>query len=159
TVQTASGAAPGIVTLTGTNAGLRFSDFQTFNGATVNIGSTSSGNSAVLAVGQSDGSTVGSSQLILGSGVTLNSSGGNKFAVLTGKTNTDTIINNGTIQAAATGGFFTIAGPMTNNGGIAVTNGDIVGFGVSPSTPNANTVASGQITLNNAKVGPGAGSL
>lgn len=123
TAEDASGNLPGTVTVTGQAASLTFNDTETFNNATINLGS-STGVASVLAGGSGNTSAV----LTLGPNVTVHHAGAN--AALAGA---GTLINQGTIDASLSGGNFGIQvgnvltpGTFTNQGLIHVSNGDKV---------------------------------
>ena len=157
----AAGTGAGTINDTGYGSALYFDNTQTFNNATINLGSTSEDynyNSFLEEYDQSGTGTV----LTLGSNVTIDESGYaqvsdsgdagdgivNQGAIEQSGTGSDLVINgnsftnSGTITAASSGGALTIAPTtFTNSGTLAVSNGDAV------TIEAANFSNAGSITL------------
>jgi hypothetical protein len=122
TVTGSNGTGAGAVDLTATQAALNFTTTETFDSAVVTIGNTTGYSSHLSAA-------TASATLTLGSGLTINDAGYN--GVLGGP---GAIVNQGKIDAATNGGDFSIgSASFTNQGTIAVTNGDAVEIGVDPN--------------------------
>jgi hypothetical protein len=142
----AAGTGAGTINDTGYGSILYFDNTQTFNNATINLGSTSEDyiyNSFLEEYDQSGTGTV----LTLGSNVSIDESGYaqiadsgdagdgivNQGAIEQSGTGSDLVINgnsftnSGTITAASSGGALTIdPTTFTNSGTLAVSNGDAV---------------------------------
>ena len=149
TANNLAGTAPGTINLTGEYDYIYFEGNQTFNNATINLGSTSgyydtiynydtSGTGSVLTLGpnvivnQAINETSGYAE--------LNSAGSNHAG--------DGIINQGTINAEAVNGSFYIEPyNFTNQGTINVSNGDKLYIEPSVGLTNA---ASGNISVTGA---------
>jgi hypothetical protein len=131
----AAGGGSGTINLTGNEAALIYTGTATLNDVTVDLGSV-------------DGSYLDgeSGTLTLGSGTSLVQSG--VQAYLGDYVNAETFVNQGTITAGYSGGYFNIAGPgFTNAGKINVTNGDTADI-FSTSWKNTGTItASGTGTV------------
>jgi hypothetical protein len=110
TVQNEDGSSPGTVTINGADSTLLFNDTETFDNATVVIGSADG----------LDGLDAGGT-LTLGQGVLVETTSAFLSDSLGGN---GTIINNGSILADATSGTMSLESPsFINNGGITVTDG------------------------------------
>jgi hypothetical protein len=128
----ATGSGAGSIALTGGGSNIDFIGSQTLDNATVSLGGTAStGYAQQITAGYYNESAA--TTLTLGAHVLLSQSG--TYATLGGYTTNDVIINNGTITAAYTSGFFN-AGGLINNGTILVANGD----DVSAIGGNAGTI-------------------
>ena len=109
-VNTAAGKAGGTINDTGLDSVLYFENTQTFNNATINLGSMDFSVSSQLDV-------TGAGTLTLGSGVTIDVSGGAE--IYTGGSTGDGIVNQGTISQTASGSFSSLpASSLTNSGTI-----------------------------------------
>jgi hypothetical protein len=142
-VNNASGTSAGTINDTGANSTLYFDKTQTFNNATINLGSTSGGGSVLTEYDSTGAGTV----LTLGAGVTIDESGaadietgrhtgdgivnqgnisqtaGDAYLLVAG----NSLTNSGTITAGSSGGAMTIEpGAFTNSGTLAVSNADAV---------------------------------
>jgi len=125
-VLAADGTSPGTVTVDGNYATLEFNDSETFDNATVVLGS---------ATGIDMLDTEGT--LTLGSGVTVETAATIATDMITGS---GTLINDGTILADAASGTFAIEpSSFVNNGVLTVTGG--VEMDIEPYGTFANTGA------------------
>jgi len=140
TMTGAGGIGVGAIYLTGNSSSLLFTTSATLNNATVNLGAASG-----IAVIDLYGSN--SLTLTLGKGLTIVADAADGTAYLGGYYYTgNTIINDGTIDAGASGGAFYVAasgGAFTNNGAIVVSNGDTLSFNGAASFTNTGTVSIG----------------
>jgi hypothetical protein len=113
TVVGSSGSGPGTINDTGEASQLFFDNTQTFNNATINLGSTS-GNSSYLYENDTTGA---GTVLTLGSGVAIDESGSSE--VFTGNYSGDGIVNQGAIKQSGTSSYLNIYGnSLTNSGTI-----------------------------------------
>jgi hypothetical protein len=111
-VNNASGTGAGTINDTGEYSYLYFDNTQTFNNATINLGSASG-----MSVLEEDDLTGAGTVLTLGSGVTIDGNG-NAY-IETGGHEGDGIVNHGDISQTGTGGALVIAGnSFTNDGTI-----------------------------------------
>jgi hypothetical protein len=161
-VNDASGNAGGTINVRADGL-LYFYGTQTFDNATINLGSTSGGVGELIEHGPGLGA---GSVLTLGSNVTINASGhasinGGKMGdsiVDQGNINQtasggalniigDSFTNSGTITAASSGGVLTIDTPtFSNSGTLAVSNGDAAFF-YAPVTGTGTDTVSAASTL------------
>ncbi len=119
TLEGVGGVGPGLIQLTGSAASLMFAGTQTFDNATINIGATGSTD----VIEQADQSGKGQT-LTLGAKLTINQVGASAQLAAAGAAG-DVVVNDGTIDAIATGGAFAILGSnFSNLGHIVVSNGD-----------------------------------
>ena len=144
-VNNAAGTGAGTINDTGEYSNLYFDNMQTFNNATINLGSTSG-----YSVLEEDDLTGAGTVLTLGSGVTIDESG---YAYIeTGDHAGDGIVNQGNISQTASGGTLVIAGnSFTNNGTItAASSGGILTIDTTTFTNNgAIDISNGEtVTIN-----------
>jgi hypothetical protein len=128
------GSGNGVVNLTGANSVVAFDGTQSFDNATLNIGSDSGSiapNGAFTAgsILVNDAAGSGKSVLTLGSGLTIKQVG--LYAAIVGPNlSGDEVVNKATINADVSGGLFGVApNDFINQGTIAVDNGDRVSIG------------------------------
>jgi hypothetical protein len=153
-VNNAAGTSAGTINDTGEYSTLNFSNTQTFNNATINLGHTSTDSYLF-----EDDLTGAGSVLTLGSNVTIDVSGDAEITdsgysgdgiVNQGKIsqtarggdliiNSNSFTNSGTITAASSGGALTID-PTTfaNKGAIDISNGETVT--IKPTAANTGTI-------------------
>lgn len=138
TAQTTTSGS-GTITLSGAGSTVRFIDSQTFASGTIAL----TGAGATL-TDATDGNNVATpSTLTFGAASVINVSA--TSADITSWYNTSNhVIENGTINASAAGGLLTInPGLFTNNGTIAVSNGDTVKLGAATDGTGSVTLAGG----------------
>ena len=146
TAKGEGGVGNGIVNLTGNRSELFFENSQTFDNATIKIGNKSG--SAVIEEQDTNGRN---STLTLGVDLTIDQTG--KFATITsGRFASDTVVNQGTIDAAYKGGLFDVGfsvynGVFTNAGLIAVSNGDTLALGGSWTNVGTITATGATVDL------------
>ena len=144
TANNLAGTGPGTINLTGEDDSIYFEGNQTFNNATINLGSTSGYYDYIYNYDTNDTGSV----LTLGPNVIVNQATNETsgYAVLdsTGYNHAgDGIVNQGTINAQAVNGSFYIEPyNFTNQGTINVTNGDTLYI-----EPSATFTNDGKITL------------
>jgi hypothetical protein len=169
-VNNAAGTGAGTINDTGENSALYFDNTQTFNNATINLGSAVGGHSVLYEYNSTRAGTV----LTLGSNITINESGsaiiedsgnagdgvvnqGNINQSGTSSSlnfNGNSLTNSGTITGASSDGALTIDdATFTNSGTLAVSNGDTVTI-----EPTTFTNLSGT-TLTGGAFSVGAGSV
>jgi hypothetical protein len=156
-VNDAAGTGPGTINDTGVDSTLYFVNTQTFNNATINLGSSSRGYSYLI---EYDPLHPAGTILTLGSNVTIDESGngvifgdivneGNINQTASGGTlyiRSD-LTNNGTITAASSGGVLNVDnGTFTNAGTLAVSNGETVNVETAVTGTGTETI-SGAATL------------
>ena len=141
TLEGAGGVGNGTALVTGAGSQFGLLDYQTFNNATIDLGSSST--AAKLFVAESSNNTTGAAQVTLGSGIQIDSTGSDKNAVIASNTASDVFISQGTITAGAAGGNFTISAELTNQGTIQAEDGDTLTIKTDTLT-NAST---GTITV------------
>jgi hypothetical protein len=130
TVTGTSGTGAGFINLTqGNDAQLNFIGSQTVDNATINL----SGTDATNPLTEIDIGGGGGLQLTLGKNLTVLSTAAKAQAAISNTTSQDSasVVNLGTIVAAAAGGSFNITpnNGFTNNGTIQVNNGETVAIG------------------------------
>jgi fibronectin-binding autotransporter adhesin len=136
TLNGAGGTGTATINDTATAAILVLTGTETINNAVINIGNTTYSGGQIANTG---GDTV-----TFGSALTIDQSVTDSVAFLgtryNGYTASGSIVNHGTINAAANGGQFTVNQPaFTNAGTIAVTNGDT--FNLDPTSfSNTGTI-------------------
>ncbi len=161
TLTGAGGVGPGAINLTGANATLDFDGKQSLDNATITVGNSGGTNGIVLV------SSV-SQTVTLGAGVTIDASvtGSQVIIRYLNFVSTVDLVDNGVINAGASGGSLFMQVPtFTNNGVLAISNGDAVSINgtvngtgtisLSDASLSLGVVAAGQ-TLT---FGDGAGSL
>ena len=123
TATGASGTGPGTVNLTGMWGHVYFEGTQTFDKATINLGSSTGYDDAIY---QYDNTGAGNETLTLGPNLIVNAASTNYVYIGTYYDYTgDGIVNEGTINAEGTNGrLFETALNFTNEGTITVTNGE-----------------------------------
>jgi len=133
----AGGTGQGAINLTGNNSYLGLRSPMTFNNAVVAIGGTAY--EATIKLNNTSG--VGGATTF-GSNLTLVQTGSLAQIEILQNFSADALVNNGTIEATATGGHFNIVGTpaFTNGGEIVVGNGDILGINTGTFT-NTGTIA------------------
>jgi hypothetical protein len=156
-VNDAAGTGAGTISDTGAYSSLYFDNTQTFNNATINLGSTSgysylseydsTGAGTVLTLGSKvtidvSGDAIIEDSAYAGDGIAnqgdINQSGTSSYLEIYG----NALTNSGTITAASSGGALTIDDvTFTNSGTLAVSNGDAV------SIDSSNFSNKGSITL------------
>ena len=139
-LEGAGGVGNGTVLDTGSGSALWLYDYQSLNNATIDLGAATG--SASIHIGQSPANTTAATA-ILGSGLTILSSGSNGQAALDGSNANDAFINEGTITAAAASGHFSLSATLTNQGTIQVQNGDALVIG----TDTVTNTSTGTITV------------
>ena len=143
TANNLAGAEPGTINLTGYGDSIYFEGNQTFNNATINLGSTSGYYDAIYNYDTNDTGSV----LTLGPNVIVNQATNETsgYAELTSTGYNDAgdgIVNQGTINAQAVNGSFYIEPyNFTNQGTINVTNGDTLYIEPNVDLINAGTIA------------------
>ena len=143
TANNLAGAEPGTINLTGYGDSIYFEGNQTFNNATINLGSTSGYYDAIYNYDTNDTGSV----LTLGPNVIVNQATNETsgYAELTSTGYNDAgdgIINQGTVNAQAVNGSFYIEPyNFTNQGTINVTNGDTLYIEPNVDLINAGTIA------------------
>ena len=143
TLLTEAGGAPGVANVTGSNALLAFQGTQSFDNATINLGSaTTAGNL----------NNEGAGTLTLGAGATVQGRGTIGSQSFVG--GSGTLINQGTISANLSGQTLSIAGngvsTFTNQGTLQATNGGLLTINPANWT-NAGTIkalANSTVNLN-----------
>jgi hypothetical protein len=144
TLTGAGGSGSSTINLTGFGSLMFVAGTETLDNATLNIGYNGSGGGTLYGLSNTPGGAV----LTLGSNLTVDHTG--NFATIAGYTVGDGVVNDGTINANLSGGTFKIGGPsFTNQGTIAVSNGDTLNMAATAWT---NT---GTITLNGGTLGLG----
>ena len=149
TANNQAGAAPGTINLTGVSDSIYFEGNQTFNNATINLGSTSGYYDTIYNYDTNDTGSV----LTLGPNVivnqAVNETSGYAELISAGSNHTgDGIVNQGTINAQAVNGSFYIEPyNFTNQGTINVSNGDKLYIEPSVGLTNA---ATGKISISSA---------
>ena len=149
TANNQAGAAPGTINLTGVSDSIYFEGNQTFNNATINLGSTSGYYDNIYNYDTNNTGSV----LTLGPNVivnqAVNETSGYAELISAGSNHTgDGIVNQGTINAQAVNGSFYIEPyNFTNQGTINVSNGDKLYIEPSVGLTNA---AAGKISISSA---------
>ena len=117
-----NGTGPGTLSLTGVGDDISFQGTQTFDNATINLGSSAGGQGDYIF--ESDPSQLGSQVLTLGPNIVINALGFYESIGVQDATGTDGVINQGVINAAYSGGYlYDTAFTFTNAGLIDVGNG------------------------------------
>ena len=149
TANNQAGAAPGTINLTGVSDSIYFEGNQTFNNATINLGSTLGYYDNIYNYDTNNTGSV----LTLGLNVivnqAVNETSGYAELISAGSNHTgDGIVNQGTINAQAVNGSFYIEPyNFTNQGTINVSNGDKLYIEPSVGLTNA---ATGDISISSA---------
>jgi hypothetical protein len=139
TLTGAGGAGNGLLLDTGQGSDIGFYGAQTFDNATITLGSVSSGNLSYIDFNDNDGGAGGA--LTLGTNLTINSIGNSSLYF---DDPTASIVNLGTINAGSSGSYFAIqgaAGVFTNDGNIVISNGDAFDDQSSSAFTNAGTIS------------------
>jgi 2-keto-3-deoxy-6-phosphogluconate aldolase len=163
TATTNSGAAAGAIDLAGYDSIVYFDDTQTFDNATITLSNNYASiyQYTTYAAYQANGYSYPTETLTFGAKLIVDQTTGSSGEIGSNGYGTGTIINNGTIDAAASGGSLTISPTsFVNNNAINVTNGDTLYISPtnftntgtievdSGSTVNLQTATTGTGTLN-----------
>jgi hypothetical protein len=145
TATGAGGVGAGTINVTGNAATLRVAGGETLDNATLNIGATPVFGNQLGGVFELYDPNDTGSVLTLGKNFNVVHTVG--AALIEYNWNDDSIINNGTVTAGASGGVFTInSGNFTNNGSIIVSNGDDLEI----ESVNFTNAAAGAISITGA---------
>ena len=141
TVDNAAGTGPGTINVTGESAYLYFDNTQTFDGATINLGSTYYYAPSYLY--ENDVNEAGNQVLTLGPGITIDIQG--YAEIYAGAYSGDGIVSEGVINVTTAGAPLTIAGAtFTNTGTINDTGGGLSIESAAFTNEGAIDVANGQ---------------
>ena len=162
-LSSAGGSGAGTVNLTGASATLAIADSQVLDGATINIGSSSSGSPAKLV--EKDVAGTGGT-LTLGPSLTVRANGGYGFLQASSTVAVAGLVNAGTIGFGSSGGLIAIsANRFVNTGRMAVTGGGTLDvltgpYGVASGAVGSNsgsiTISSGLLAFANTFTNTGA---
>ena len=140
-VNNTSGTPDGTVNLTGNGVSLGFDGTMSFNNAIINLGN-SAGAAVLEELGTDNVNGGPGNTLTLGSGVTINHAGKQANITSQSNSNTDTIVNDGTIDANLASATLSInPANFTNGGTIAISGGDTVDI-----EPSNGTFSHGDLT-------------
>ncbi len=141
----ASGSGAGTINLTGASATLALADTQVLDGATINIGSSSSGSPAKLV--EKDVFGTGGT-LTLGPSLTVRANGGYGFLQAASTTAVTGLVNAGTIGFTSSGGLIAIsANRFINSGQMTVTGGGTLDVLTGPYGVATGAVGSNSGTI------------
>ena len=134
TLNSSTGSSPGSIDLTGAGSALVVTDNETLNAATITIGNAATADGVSIDFG---------STLTLGANLLVQETGTGALGVLGGF---GTIVNAGTIDAAAVGGGLTInpSGGFSNSGTMAISAGALLAL----NFVNANAASVGNLKNN-----------
>ncbi len=142
----ANGLGPGLVNLTGAGAALAFFDPKGVNANAIDNVTITIGNATTAAHLQIVSEASRAQTFTLGSGVKIVSGAAGALAAFDSQFGfADTLVNQGLISAAASGGTFTIAEALVNTGQIDVSNGDTLILQAALYGSGQAAIASGSV--------------